>query len=233
MNGSPSKYTVWHYVGCGCAVLLLLGILGVGGCFWVATNWGREVEREIKDPEARAARARSLLGYEELPVGYHPGISFSIPLFMDMVILGDRELPAGEDMERMRGEGDLFEERGFIYFKMRTFGMDRENVREEMDLEVDFDAEETVGEGEVEAGGTTVRYTAELGETILGTGRIPSISVELEIDCRDGFFRGATWFEPIPGAAPGQEEIPAASLAGTPADEAALRAFLDHFDFCR
>ena len=232
MNGSPSKYTVWHYVGCGCAILLVLGILGVGGCFWALTNWGRQVESELKDPEARAARARSLLGYEDLPEGYYPGISFSVPLVMDVVILGDRELPAGEDMERMHGEGDPFEERGFIFFKMRAFGMDRDNVREDMDLEVDFEAEEVAAEGEVEAGGATVRYTAELGETIIGTGRTPSVSVELEIDCGDGFFREATWFEPIPGAEPGQEEIPEESVTGTPADEAALREFLDHFRFC-
>ncbi|HUP43136.1 MAG TPA: hypothetical protein VM599_08005 [Thermoanaerobaculia bacterium] len=231
MNGSGSKYTVWHYVGCGCAILLVLGILGVGGCFWMATNWGRQLESEIKDPAARAAKARSLLGYEELPQGYHPGISFSVPYVMEVVILGDKELPAGEGMERMRGDGDLFEERGFIYFKMRAFGQDREDMREDFSG-FDFEAEEIVAEGGVEAGGATVRYTAELGETILGTGRIPSVSAELEIDCRDGFFRKAVWFEPIPGASPGQEEIPKESLAGTPADEAALREFLDHFRFC-
>lgn len=231
MNGSGSKYTVWHYVGCGCAILLVLGILGVGGCFWALTNWGRQVESELKDPEARASKARSLLGYDELPEGYHPGISFSVPLVMDVVFLGDKELPTGDDLERMHGQGDLFEKRGLIYFKMRAFGQDREKLRGEFD-EIDFEAEEVVGEGEVEAGGATVRYTAELGETVLGTGRIPSVSVELEIDCRDRYFREAMWFEPIPGAEPGQEEIPKESLAGTPADEAALRAFLDHFRFC-
>ena len=232
MNGSPSKYTVWHYVGCGCAILLVLGILGVGGCFWALTNWGRQVESELKDPEARAEKARSLLGYEELPDGYHPGISFSVPFVMDVVVLGDQVLPAGEDLEHMGGQDDLFEERGFIFFKMRSFGMDRDQVREDMDLEVDFEAEEQVAEGEVEAGGATVRYRAELGETRIGTGPVPSVSVELEIDCGDGFFREATWFEPIPGAEPGQEEIPEERLAGTPADEAALREFLDHFRFC-
>jgi hypothetical protein len=232
MNGTEKKYTAWHYAGCGCAILFVLAILGIGGCFWMMTNWGRQLKSELEDPEARAAKARSLLGYDELPEGYHPGISFSVPLVMDVVILGDKELPAGDDLERMESEHDMFEERGFLYFKMRAFGQERENVREEMDLDVDFRAEKVVGEGEIEAGGATVRYTAELGETILGTGRVPSVSVELEIDCRDGFFREAVWFEPIPGAEPGQPEIPEESLVGTPADEGALREFLDHFRFC-
>lgn len=232
MNGTEKKYTAWHYVGCGCAVLFVLAVLGIGGCFWMMTNWARQIEGEIKDPEARAAKARSLLGYEELPEGYHPGISFSVPLVMDVVILGDRELPAGDDLERMESEGDMFRERGFLYFKMRSFGQGREEIRDEMDMDVDFVAEELAAEGEVEAGGATVRYVAELGETVLGTGRIPSVSAELEIDCGDGFFREAMWFEPIPGAEAGQEEIAEESLVGTPADEAALRAFLDHFQFC-
>ena len=232
MNGTEKKYTAWHYVGCGCAVLFVLAVLGIGGCFWVVTNWGRQMQAELTDPEARAAKARSLLGYEELPEGYYAGISFSVPLVMDVVVLADRELPAGDDMGGMRGEEDMFRERGFLYFKMRSFGQRRERIKNDMDMDVDFVAEELVGEGQVEAGGATVRYTAELGETVLGTDRIPSVQAELEIDCGDAFFRQAVWFEPISGAEPGQEEIPEARLAGTPADEAALEAFLDHFRFC-
>lgn len=234
MNGSGSKYTVWHYVGCGCAVLLVLGVLGVGGCFWMITSWGRQMEGELKDPEARAAKARALLGHEELPEGYFPGISFSVPFVMEVVMLGDRELPAGEEMKGMRHDRDLFGERGFVYFKMRAFGQGREDMRK--DFRFDFRAEQVVGEGEVEAGGATVRYTAELGETVVGTGPIPSVSAELEIDCGDGYFREAVWFTPVPGAGPdraaAEVEVPEGSLAGTPADEAALRGFLDHFRFC-
>ncbi|MFP3941140.1 MAG: hypothetical protein ACLF0P_12590, partial [Thermoanaerobaculia bacterium] len=250
------KYTVWHYVGCGCAVLFVLGLLGVGGCFWMVTNWGRQLESELKDPEARAARAQRLLGYEELPEGYKPGITVSIPFFMDMAMLGDRELPAGEDMDSMGG--DLFGERGFMYFKMRSFGQSEEHFREE--LEHGFRAERVLAEGEIEAGGARVSYVAELGTTPVRTGRLRSVSAEMKIDCGDGFFRTATWFTPVPGASaeeaaraeegtgatggPGAEveetgpdgpaEVPSPeSLAGTPADEEALRAFLDHFDLCR
>jgi hypothetical protein len=233
MNGTGTKYTVWHYVGCGCAVLLALAILGVGGCFWMVTNWGRRMEAEIKDPAAREAKAKSLLGFDELPEGYHPGISFSVPFMMDMVMLGDRELPAGEDMKRVHDGRDLFDERGFLYFKMRSFGNARQEFRNDMDY--DFDAERKVAEGEVEAGGATVHYTADVGTTHVSGESLRSVSAELEIECGDGYVRRAVWFTPVPGteAEAGPEaETAEADLTGTPADEAALTDFLDHFRFC-
>lgn len=237
MNGTGSKYTVWHYVGCGCAVLFVLALLGIGGCFFLLRDWGHQLEREMKDPEARAAKARSILGYDELPEGYHPGISFSFPLMMDVVMVGDRELPAGEGLERLDDEDELFDERGFLYFKMRSFGQAREEIRD--DFDVDFEAEERVAEGELEAGGATVRYAANVGTAHLGGNRVRSVSSELEIDCGDGYVRRGVWFTPAPGAEPLGEvvaetgvEAEIEDLTGTPADEVALRVFLDHFDFC-
>lgn len=236
MNGT-SKYTVWHYVGCGCVALFVLALLGIGGCFFLLRDWGHQVERELKDPEARAAKARSLLGYEELPAGYHPGISFSMPFVMEVVMLGDRELPAGEDMERMRDDRDLFEERGFIYFKMRSFGQAQEEFRQDMSFQ--FDAEETLAEGEVEAGGASVEYRAQRGTARTTRGSRASIAAELEIECGDSFTRRAVWFTPARAAEPVGEVAPETGveaevedLTGTPADEAALRTFLDHFHFC-
>lgn len=244
MNGT-SKYTVWHYVGCGCAVLLVLAVLGIGGCFVVLTQWGRDVEREIKDPAAREAKAQSILGYDEIPEGYHAGISFSVPFAMEVVMLGDRELPAGDDMERLHDEDDLFDERGFLYFKVRSFGDAGVEMRD--DLDYDFDAEERVAEGEVEAGGATVRYRADLGSAHLDGDSQRTVSAELEIECGDGFTRHGVWFTPAPPGEAGEAaeevaadeagpevEVPAEALdfTGTPADEAALREFLDHFRFC-
>lgn len=236
MNGTESKYTVWHYVGCGCAVLFVLAVLGIGGCFWMMKEWGTQMSEELKDPEARAAKARSLLGYEELPEEYHPGISFSVPLVMDVVMLGDRELPAG-DLRANYDDDDLFEKRGFLFFKMRDFGQGEEEMREELDH--DFRPERVVAEGELEAGGATVAYVAEVGTAHVGSSALRSVTAELEIDCGDSYYRKAIWFTPVPGAEAGKEEEgqegapEEESFAGTPADEAALRAFLDHFDFCR
>lgn len=231
MNGK-SKYTVWHYVGCGCAVLLVLAIVGIGGCFVMVTRWGRDVEKEIKDPAAREAKARSILGYQELPEGYHPGISLSVPLVMDVVMLGDRELPAGDDMERLGDEGDLFEERGFLYFKVRSFGDMGTEMREDVGYE--FDADERVAEGELEAGGAAVRYRSDLGTAHLDGNSFESVSAELEIECGDGFLRHAVWFTPAPAAEAGDAAAAEPlDVTGTPADEAALREFLDHFRFCR
>jgi len=240
MNGSRSKYTAWHYIGCGCAVLFVLGVVGIGGCFVAAAWWGRQVAKEIKDPAARAAKAQSLLGYEELPEGYYPGISFSVPFAMDMVMLGDRELPEGEAMRRM-DDGDIFRERGFIYFRIRSFGTSEQSFRQ--DNEFRFNVDEKLGEGDVEAGGADVHYVADLGTAHVSGHSMRSVSAELEIECGDGYKRHAVWFTPAPGAdseTPAEAEPPAeapagarsAEFAGTPADEHALVAFLDHFRFC-
>lgn len=228
MNGTRSKYTVWHYVGCGCVVLFVLAVLGIGGCFFAVTQWGRQVAEEIKDPEARAAKARSLLGYDELPAGYYPGVSFSVPFAMDMVILGDHELPAGEDMRRM-DDDDIFRERGFLYFRIRDFGTSEQSFQENTDF--DFEAERKVAEGEVEAGGATVGYVADLGTAHVSDRAMRSVSAELDIDCDDGYRRHAVWFTPAPGGETAEEPAEI-DLAGTPADEATLVEFLDHFRFC-
>lgn len=257
MNGT-SKYTVWHYVGCGCAVLAALAAAVVGGMIW----FGYRTAQGFTDPEAREAKVRGMLGYDELPEGYHPGFALSIPFVMDMAMIGDRPLPSGDEMQSFDDE-DLFEDRGFMYFAMRRFG-GPEDVRGETDY--DFEADRTIGEGEIEAGGATVRYSAKLGTMDVGPEPVRSIASEMEIDCGDGKYRFAVWFErtemaaeeaeaeaepatgptpepaegePAPAPAPETEPEPelepelVEDYTGTPADEDALREFLDHFDLCR
>lgn len=254
MNGT-SKYTVWHYVGCGCAVLAALAALGVGGMIW----FGYRTAQNFTDPAVREAKVQEMLGYDELPEGYHPGFALSIPFVMDMAMIGDRPLPSGDGMQGFEDE-DLFEDRGFMFFAMRRFG-GPEDVRGETDY--DFDADRTIGEGEVEAGGATVRYTAKVGTMETGGEAIRSIASEMEIDCGDGKYRFAVWFEraelaaeegaeaeaapegeatpaetaeaeaePVPDTDPIPGSEPVEDFTGTPADEDALRAFLDHFQLC-
>lgn len=250
MNGT-SKYTVWHYVGCGCAVLAALAALVIGGMIW----FGYRTAQSFTDPVAREAKVQRMLGYEELPEGYHPGFALSIPFVMDMAMIGDRPLPSGEEMRSFDDE-DLFEDHGFMYFAMRRFG-GPEDVRGETDY--DFEADRTIGEGEIEAGGAAVRYTAKIGTMEVGAEPIRSIASEMEVDCGDGRYRFAVWFERSELAGAGEAEVeatpedeaedpaaeaepepapeaetePIESYTGTPADEEALRAFLEHFDLCR
>ncbi len=244
MNGdTQSRYTVWHFIGCGCTVLLLLGLVAAGGVIYFGKQMADRLEAGIKDPEARAARTREVLGYDELPEGYHPGITLSVPFFMDMVSLGDKELPAGEEAEKEL-ESDpgsiFFERRGFLFMKMRSFGSEEasDDLRTEMNM--DFDLVRLVGEGTLEAGGAEVEYVARAGHGHGDGERFPAISTELSIRCgagaevRDPYTRKALWFTEAPEQAvspegEGAEEF----LEGTAADPEAMRRFLDHFDLCR
>lgn len=260
MNGT-GKYTVWHYVGCGCAVLGILGLLGIGSCVYFGWRTANDMQETMTDPVAREAKVRELLGYDELPEGYVPGFALSVPFIMDMAAVGDRELPAGD---RMSVESDdVFEERGFLYFRMRRFGSFDDA---EGETDYDFDAEEELSRGEIEAAGARVEYTAQRGTSYAGDQPIPSIAAEMTFDCGDRYHRFGVWFVRIgadeesveaeveaadgeteaeaegemmaeadtePEAAEDSTEEPEPDYTGTPADEDALREFLDHFDVCR
>jgi hypothetical protein len=249
MNGT-GKYTVWHYVGCGCAVLGILALLGIGGCFFFGWRFAQDMQETMSDPVAREAKVRELLGYDDLPEGYLPGFAFSVPFIMDMAAVGDRDLGSGD---RMNVEtDDVFEERGFLYFRMRRFGS-LDDVEGESDY--DFDAEEELSRGEIEAAGARVEYTAQRGTSYAGDQPIPSIAAEMRFDCGDRYHRFGVWFVRIGADEEGVEaeaaeaqveadaevvaeaeveatEEPEPDYTGTPADEDALRAFLDHFDVC-
>lgn len=259
MNGNGTgKYTVWHYVGCGCAVLGAIGLILVGSCFYFGYRTATDMRDSIADPEIREAKVRELLGYDDLPEGYVPGFAFSVPFVMDMAAVGDRELGSGD---RMSVEtDDVFDERGFLYFRMRRFG-NIDDVEGETDY--DFDADEELSRGEIDAAGARVRYTAQRGTSYAGGEPIPSLATEMEFDCGDSFHRFGVWFvrigaddEPEPEAETEVEAVdgeteaeperevaeveatgdaaeePEPDYTGTPADEDALRAFLDHFDVC-
>ena len=236
MNGqSQSKYTVWHFIGCGCTVLLLLGLIAVGGFFWFGKQMIDGLKAGFENPEVRAARTQEILGYEELPEGYHPGFTMSVPFMMDMATLGDKELPAGEELESHGGGKDLggrlFGRKGFLYFKARAMGGDAETDLKG-DMNPDLQLQRHISEGTVEAGGAEVHYTTSFAYRTVDGERVPSISADLAIEClADPYVRKAIWFTPGPEDPGG--EIDPATLAGTAADPDAIKDFLDHFDLCR
>ena len=246
MNGQHaqgSKYTVWHFVGCGCTALLILGLIVAGGVFWFGREMVQGLKAGIEDPEERVELSRQILGWDELPEGYRAGITVRVPFVMTMTTLGDRELPEGEMLDGGRVDaddmGELFGTRGFLYFKIRTFGSEPEEIEENADLDFDFDPERRLGDGEVEAGGATVAWVARLGIADLADGRARTISTDLTIRClADPYARRAIWFEKAPEllAAEGAGQVPPegeqAALVGTPADPEAIGDFLDHFDLC-
>jgi hypothetical protein len=240
----PSKSTspwVWVAAGCGCAVLV--GVLAIGGMGFFGYRWAKQVESGIKDPTQRQAKVLEVLGAERLPAGYYPVMGLSVPFVMEMAMLSDHELPAGEDLDHAGRE--VFGERGFIYTKMIQSGRDRQRIQDYFDGKTDdLDALRhtgmNLGRGEVLRKGTLTlpgaeaRYVSQRSNVSFHSGAgARSITTTTMIDCpQDSKMRLGIWFTPDP--APQAEEVSAGSadLAGTPADEAALAEFLGHFRFC-
>jgi hypothetical protein len=123
----------------------------------------------------------------------------------------------------------------------------------EFDLGSSFEPREKLGEGSFEIGPQKIRYVTHRGEMVTEDHRrLDGIFANMLIDCPPGGgdrTRFALWFarEPKPAAATAEAEPtpveespvetapPEAStleLAGTPADEAALRDFMGHFSVC-
>jgi hypothetical protein len=234
-EGSEGRAASWSPLGCGCGAAMAVVLTVVVGLAWFGYSRSERFERELADPEARADRSRAILGYRTLPEGYHPLGGFSIPFIQKMAMLSDREPAPGV---KITGPADAFGRRGFVYLN----AMGSEKRSRELDAYFDGEAEESeffadidqrfsaVGElarGTVRAGGAEVRYVAERGRMEIGDDAFPAVLARLLMTCSDSSrLRVGTWFEPAP---PTDD---AEALAGTPADSAALRRFLDHFRLC-
>jgi hypothetical protein len=224
-------------VGIGCAALLAMGIVasivvGVAGY-----KWAKRIEAEVKDPHTRTARVKEVLGAERLPAGYHAMIGLSIPFFMDMAILSDREPDE-------KGEIHGFGERGFMFFQMLNPRHDEQEARDYFEGKTDdpavlarsginlrIRAKQLLGRGVVDTRGYPVMYVAQRGRLDADHGRAEGISALMLVDCaHDQRMRIAVWFEPDPDP---KATAGSPGLAGSPADEGALRSFMDHFDLCR
>jgi hypothetical protein len=214
-------------IGCGCGAAMALALAVVMGLAWFSYSRGRRFEKELQDPAAREARSREILGYRALPEGYHPLGGFSVPFIQDMAMLSDREPEPGEELS---GPADAFGRRGFIYLEARSSD---DRARE---VEAYFEGESEHSEFFLaSSGGAEVRYVAERGRMTLRGEELPTILARLLMVCPEQTrLRVAMWFEPPPeeAAPPSGGAEGAAPLAGTPADPAALRRFLDHFRLC-
>jgi hypothetical protein len=165
---------------------------------------------------------------------------------MDMAILSDKEPDFGDGQRVPDGLG----QRGFIYFRTLADSGDEQELRDYFEGRSD-DAEvlrrnniHLDRRGEVLRRGVMempeelkLMYVAQRGELEMAAARTQGITTMMLLDCpRDDKQRLGIWFGPEPAAA-ARGAVTAGGparpdLAGTPADEAAIRGFMGHFRVC-
>jgi hypothetical protein len=226
----------WVYVGVGCLVVAGLAVSGVVTVALLGYRWAKQVEKDYRDPDTRAARVKDVLGCDELPDGYHPVVGFSLPFVTDTAVLSDRVPVEDED------HGDPFGERGFIYVKVLTPpGQDQRELRDYIGGKsddpgilsrnrIDIRARTVVGRGVIEQEGYRLHYLAQRGEVGLSEHRGHGVHALILVDCpEDHRLRLGIWFGPDPAPDSDPADI---DYTGTPADPAAIDAFMGHFRLC-
>ena len=206
-------------MGCGC--FTVLGVLGIA--FMVVVYQGaKNLAADFADPEARTQKVLAALGAESLPEGYHAAMAVDIPLPFDMVVLSDEpwlldpEGPAEGALPVFNGVpgSKLFY---YIHIKAKdSTGNDP--------FEREYKSNEKLDQGDLTIHGRRVAWEAHRGLSLRPQGHETGVFVRLRMECEDQHTRRAVWFH----AKPENDQ----DLAGSPADTAALGAFLNHFRVC-
>ncbi len=237
----PAKRTSpWVYVGCGCALVLLIGALAM---FFIGKGVFDRVQtmkEDMSNPQKREQRTREMLGYRTLPDGYYAGGALSIPLISDMAFLTDRQ-PDGTAASRRSANPIDFDQHGFMYMTVKLGRLPAgEDARKRMldkkgqsspwnNGTVRMESDAVVSEGQLQAGGARIYYRAVRGDTYTNRDRHHGVATQMVVACPDDRLRFAFWFGPDPGP-----DVSSSSLetSGTTADPKAITAFLDHFSLC-
>ncbi|HVT17268.1 MAG TPA: hypothetical protein VHQ90_13960 [Thermoanaerobaculia bacterium] len=231
----------WVWVGVGCAALVIFGIIAVLSVGYIAFRGVKGMEEGFSNPAVREQRTRALLPYRELPAGYEPVGTMSIPFVMDLAILSDKDPDAPRETTR-RQDSPRIGAHGFIYMRIRTF---KPAARTEMDRylsgegapppwfqtgNVRLNSHELVGHGKLTVGDRQIAYSSRRGDIIVNGRKREGLTTVMGINCPGSDrLHMALWFGPDP--APGKPAT-AEELAGSSADPKAIADFLGHFDLC-
>lgn len=243
-NGSQSGSNTWGWFLGGCLFAIVALGLVVCGAGFMLVQWGRGVEREMKDPASRTDKALRILGAKELPAGYHAMVAVNVPFLADVAVLTDQP---PDDKGNIPGFGA----RGLIYTRMLRMGGNPQELEDFVtgktnDLDVLRRNKINLGPGDVLARGTLERragaakllYLVKRGALQMNEHSAQGMSAVVVPQCdgADGKQRIAIWFCPEPEAAKGLRPDDAAglaaALAGSCGDPEAIGAFMDHFRPC-
>lgn len=259
-NRPRSSSQTLSWLGCGCGALVFLTLAGIVGLTWFGYRQGKEMEKNLTDPVAREAKAREILPWRELPAGYHPIGSFSVPFLMDMAMFSDREPEAGEKAE---DRDPAFDQSGLFYMKFHPWVSDKPEMLAWLRGETDeapgwirrsqarMDADQVAHRDTVEVGGRTLVYAVARGsddqpdqsgdeqsqeKAPAGVQR-EGVSPEQEglmtffsVDC-PGDERARMGVWFGPDPDPAKP-VTEIELTGTVGDPARIREMLGHFELC-
>lgn len=227
--------SIWVWLGGGCLVAVVLVVLAVGGLGWYGYRWAKSMEAEQKDPAARDAKARTILGVETLPEGYYVSTAISVPMLADIVLMSD--VPPGKD-----GHRPEFGERGLIY--LRTIKLGSQNAGELEDYfagktqdsevlrrnHIDLQADKVIARGVIE-GDPKLLYLVQRGtldyRSMGPRKRLVTLVLPRCPDTKKS--RIGIWYGPDLEAAADDP----AQLAGTNGDVARITEFFAQFQLCR
>jgi hypothetical protein len=236
MDAPPKKQrSPVFYVFLGCGIVILLMMIGggvvCGGCYMAAKN----MQDDLVDPKKQAANAEKALG--QLPKGYHPVVTLSMPFgMMDMVVLGDR--PPLAD-----GGADHDFDRGFMFFRV----MANENAKraqtffdeEDGDTSglrasgINVDAKDILKRGTAKtATGTAVKWVATRGTLTTNNGGTAreGLNTLLWFTCpQDQAMRVGVWMSGDPDPSKPAADL---DLTGTVADEEQVISFTKQLAPC-
>ncbi len=223
------------YVAIGCGGLMALILVGFLVVTLLVVRAGKGLVDGMTDPSQKAANVTKMMG--KAPAGYHPIMTMSVPLFMDMALLGDKEMLADG------GVPDF--DKGFIYF--RIISNDQSNrAKDFFDGKTDdtsalkgsginVDVKDVLRRGALKtASGSVVKYVATRGtmET-QGTRQQEAksgINTVLYFECvADTAVRMGVWMmQDVDPALPSDQ----LKLEGTVADEAEINRFIQPLTPC-
>jgi hypothetical protein len=231
---TDKKTSPWLYVGVGCLVALGLLVVGVVGVGYFGYRYARQVGEEMKDPVAREAKVKDVLGTQDIPSGYYPVLGLSIPFVMEMAILSD--------IETLGSSGPAFKQRGFIYMNMLGGTKQQQELRDFFEgkttdssmlrqQSIRVRAGDIIRRGEVQDKDRRMLYVAQRGTIEVRNAEVGGVTTMLMVACpNDTRTRLGIWFGPDPDpSAP----VKSANFKGSPADEDQIRSFAGQFDFCK
>jgi len=249
-------------VGCGCAVLgvgLVTAIAAIGMLGWRQV---REIQTSMKDPAARAAKVRAMLGAEALPPGLNAQLFLRLPFVLDLAMVSDAPESVFE-----KGERPFSLRRNLLtVLDMRDLGGRRARFRDRLEdersafgalkgvnIDMGFVTDKVIGHGKLALDGWSFVYQVLRGETRVDGERQPGTVAMGDIRCQDddGRLRILMWFhtdeatpedagreQPAASAAPEDEDADASGDAGggaqlgSPAVPADVERLLAYFDPC-